>query len=263
MKKETRVDTRNFDNYMRALAARTGDSLPNIVRVEGATILKSAMSMTPAMKAKTIREKVKQQVMGNMEGDGYAMTVNSRKNKGRVWFGDKASNNWKLVGYWGGGKRLSGLSQTRRLPDEEWKKANELWKGGMKRVSTRTKKALKSRGMAKKSWLELIQMVLAGTGSTPDTIAPRGRVIPSWVKSARPRVAVAGLTSIAEIRGKGDYRLFVNNYSKVAIGAKGASKLNSAIIKRRKFFQRAMDKNLFDDASFAAKYYPGIKATRK
>lgn len=278
------VNVQPVRSYFAELAAYTRRTLPDVIRLEGAAIVRSAMKMQKHFKIAEVKERAHRKGIASFRispgSFGGTTNVSKRKGKpGRQWMVairgrskpapmgliDISSQRFSALQDGGKspgtkGKKLSrspnGVNKIRikirsqngwRVKNEDWQKFKQLWKDDMADTKKRIQDRLSARGLTAKSWMEIIEKIHgADTSGVPDFVR-RARPI-----SNKSRTVAAVLETGANTSS---FSLTVVNGSGVAAAAGGARKLQSAISRRREYFMRNVKEGfVFGAKNLKAKY---------
>lgn len=278
------VDVAPVRSYFAELASYTRRTLPEVIRMEGAAIVRSAMKMQkhskiPEVKARAFKKGI---ASFRISPGSFGGTTNVSKRKGepgRQWMvaikgrSKPAPMGWfdlstqSLSTLKDGGKSpgtkgmklnrsKNGVNKIRagvrsrngwHVKNEDWQKFKQLWKDDMADTKKRIKDRLSSRGLTAKSWMEIIEKIHgADTSGIPDFVR-RARPISNKSRTVAAVVETGANTP--------NFQMTVVNGSGVAAAARGADKLASAISRRREYFMRNVREGfVFGAKNLKAKY---------
>ena len=277
MKFSAKLDVAPVKTYFGELAIILKQSLPDTIRGEGAAIVRKAMSFQAHAKVAEVRERaLKKGVATFRIAAGFGGTTNVSKRRGefgRQWMVGRKGGKPMPMGMWEGklgmprdGKRSSGTTgkkltrskngvqkiRTKRqtngwyAPAADWARYKAAWAADAEDTKKRIADRLAARGLAAKSWLEIIDKINAGSDDAA-----------AFIRRARPisnkSRTVAGVVQTGA--GTANYQLTIINASGIAIASGGQRKLATAITIRRKFFMDKLRAGFFEDAKFVARNY--------
>jgi len=270
MKFTAKLDATPVKTYFGELAIILKQSLPDTIRGEGAAIVRKAMSFQAYSKIAEVKERaLKKGVASFRIAAGFGGTTNVSKRRGEFgsqWMVGRKGGKPMPMGMWDGtlgairdGKRSSGTTgngvnkiRTKRqtngwyAPAADWARYKAAWAADAEDTKKRIADRLAARGLAAKSWLEIIDKINAGSDDAAAFIR-RARPISNKSRS------VAGVVQTGA--GTANYQLTIINASGIAIASGGQRKLATAITIRRKFFMDKLRAGFFDDAKFVARNY--------
>ena len=277
MKFSAKLDTTPVKTYFGELAIILKKSLPDTIRGEGAAIVRKAMSFQKHAKIAEVKARALKKGVASFRiaaGFGGTTNVSQRRGEfGRQWMVGRKGGKPMPMGMWDGklsmprdGKRSSGTTgkklqrskngvnkiRTKRqtngwyAPAADWARFKSAWAADAADTKKRIADRLAARGLAAKSWLEIIDKINAGNND-----------VASFIRRARPisnkSRTVAGVVQTGE--GSSAYQMTIVNASGIAVAAGGQRKLATAISIRRKFFIDKLRAGFFDDAKFVARNY--------
>ena len=284
MKIKANVDVTPVRSYFAELASYTRRTLPEVIRLEGAAIVRSAMKMQKHSKTVEVKARAFKKGIASfrLSPGSFGGTTNVSKRKGepgRQWMvGMRGRSKPAPMGWFDlSSQRLSPLMDGRKSPgtkgkkltrsrngvnvlrakfrsrngwrvaDADWQKFKQLWKDDMDDTKKRIKDRLSARGLTARSWMEIIEKIHGGDTSG----------IPDFVRRARPISNKSRTVAAVVETGKNtsSFQLTVANGSGVAVAAGGAAKLAIAIARRRAYFMRNVKEGfVFGAKNLKAKY---------
>ncbi len=215
------VDTTDFSAMCSELSAKLGAPIETVLREEVGRVLSKTVENTDAADADKIRRHSEQATNSLQPASLYAPKRTGRR-------------------HLKGGKVLYRLS---------WRYPDALWSAIKTRRAIDLGKRLKARGLAKRSWYRLGQLL----GVKVDA--------PAYVKKA---VAMTGKIYPEDERAtvkrsEGEITFIIENAQPTVNAINGEQALQSAIDGRVSYFVINTINDVFEDLSKAAKKYPGIK----
>lgn len=230
------VNASKFNDYTKKLATALKADLPDVIKSEAASVLKIAANRTGVAKATEVREQTRVRVMKRMSNGSGLITVNIKRNRGRVWYQPSESRQWQIIGtYPFRGKRL--IRNGWKIDKSDWLEARKLWAEQGSKLPHEIRMALESRGLTAKSWLDVIQTL----GFSPLAVPPRGPKRVTNAINAKPRRGPRRMNGASSSSGDGTSRfvLMVQNLSPLAVRNNGKSVLSGAIRTRAAAFRNA------------------------
>jgi len=249
------LDAAQFYQYTQDLSRRLNASIPLIVTSEAAAVMKLAASKHRPAKASKVRAQSKLRAMSEIVDDNNIITINTKRDRGRVWFSPAGHGHdkWLILGQWEGGANY--IPSHWRLSKSHWKTAKQVWKKGKGDARIEVAKSLASRGLSGKSWVEAIRLM----GRSLLASDPKSARVNKAIPVARPS---NGRTyrnvRVYKSGDDGNFSMTVVNGSPTTLRFGGRRKLSQAIQTRRKFAQMNAKKGFLKTASDAAAKYPGI-----
>lgn len=253
------IDASRFNGYVKKLATALKMDLPDVVRMEAASVLKVAANRTKVSSVSKIRIQTRERVMGRIDDGTGVITINKKRDRGRMWFRSKSSAKWRLIGvYPFRGKKFNRVGW--KISDSDWAQVQRLWKRELNALDKEIAAGLASRGLSARSWLDAIVSI----GYSPMAVSPRGAKRLLTAMHARPRHRPPKVNGFSSESGRNSNRfvLQVTNTSPLARRNKGASTLAGAIRTRQAAFRRAAENQVFDSARETARLYPGVDVSR-
>lgn len=241
MKEVVEIDTRAAEGYLVDLSARLGVPLETAVRSESKEILQKTLNSTRARAVKTVQNKVRRTFNNFSANNGRGKTSSLPKiseGKNKIWYIRESAS---------GELSLLHMNGARRWPDKIWNEYTQLLSRRAAAIKARTKEMVGRRGLQKQSWLLLADSIGA-------KLRAAGYVINATVNGKK-------LSEVAQVlvdKNPSAFSITFSNYSKAAIYWKSENALLAALRGRVKFFEKNLQKGVFDDAKETAKKYPGI-----
>lgn len=228
------LDSRQFDQSIFDLARITGKTFQKILKSEAGSILSKAMKDTGSASVSNITAHYTYKDPGTNETTIPFVRLNGKK------------------------VRVRSIRKRGMLVNGRWdpKKNNPLWKPLQDTLKRLMKRAKARRGLSKATWL-LVSRDIKGM--------PPIKSVPKYVTKSYNRIgggvrrAVSGKES-----GNEDYHITIKNKSYTAMapgshgGPNGYWAFKGAMIGRFLYFQKNLQKRVFNKTSEIVKKYPGF-----
>jgi len=265
------INATGWNSMVADLRAIKGGDFQPILLDQAGQLLKLCIKYTPAASAAKIRQQVKTKNSRVDQKGGAKLTKNVRPGSANnVWLIDDSTwdrCNWpktkdkysiegsltkpqKIID----GRTLHLISSNRHWSVTRWARYKAM-EALLESNKTDEKKAVKSRGLTKQTWLQIADAL--GINISDD--------VPQYVKGANtfkgnaaPTVGTAVQTTEAA-----SFYVDISNASKILTGSNvdGAAILQRAMNARAKAFQFDLERGVFENIAQRAKRYPGIFTT--
>ncbi len=221
------IDTSKFNAMVRELARKANAPDDEILSYEVGKVLEATVQFTPALQVSKLRSRTEAALFSMQPASLYTPKRGRRS--------VKISKNGFIAYY-----------LQNRYP-------NALWSAISARRKASLARALRARGLAKKSWWEIARLLgitIKVPNYVPIAVASSGRSYPGNVSAKRLRPAAKLQITIENAQP-------TVNIPQVG----GARALQRAIDGRTKFFIQNVGRGVFDDVAKIAKKYPGVKVS--
>ena len=250
------VDVAPVGSYYGHLALMLRQDLPSTLRMEAAATVRIAMNLSTRADPEVIKARTLISGVANFReadrGFGGTTSVGKRSNMiGMQWMVGAKGGKARPIGAWDGtlGPIAEHTGLFWRQSDADWNKFREIWSRNKLKVSLNQRKRAGAAGLTAKSWFDLLLDLGNGKASAPE-----------MVKRARP---ISGsfrkVGFVQASSGSASPELTITNTSGIAIKTRGQAKLNSAISRRRNYFNNSLENGFFGSATLAAKKYPWMR----
>ena len=215
------VDTTDFNAMCDDLAAILKQPPEKVLREEVGRVLSKTIENTDAADA----DKIRQHSM-NAAASLQSATLYTPKNPGR-----------------------RHLKKGRVLYNLSWRYPSQLWSAIQVRRAIDLNKRLAARGLAKRSWLrigQLLSVPVDAPAYVKKAIARSGKIYPEDERATITRT-------------EGGVTFTIENAQPTVNAINGESAIQRAMDGRVSFFVTNIEKGVFDSLATAAKKYPGVK----
>lgn len=225
------VDPSGLVRACHAMASKLRIPPEQVIEYETAKVMEAAVKFTPVASIAKIREAADSASMTAQPESLYTpRTPAGRAARERAFRTAKKG----LLVYW----------LDHRYPDA-------LWRSIKRARAANLKAALASRGLSKRTWLELARLIGFDIKA------------PGFVKKAKPSVGegkfAANFTLRRAAGQSGRMSLTLTNAQPTIVKLRGGAILQRAITGRVKYFETSLRKGVFDDLVQVARRYPGIR----
>lgn len=238
----------------RDLSALSGKDYAAVLRNFAAESAKGAALDAKVASAKQIEAQVRERsntTKGQVGEAGayadYALTINLRKSKGRVWYLNKITGKAYMV-------FDAGPTRGHHLPDVMWGDYLQAAKQRSELINARIREILRRRGIERQSWLQVGDAL----GVPLATVAPQGALQESVARAANVHGRTFPNGTSTEATHGAQHLITIRNASPVAIKRRGQDRLNRAITRRFTLFQTAVKRGFISDLKFRSSRWPGI-----
>jgi hypothetical protein len=258
------VRSEGFRAMCGELARLSGKDYADVLRSEAATVVKMAALESPVASAadirkvvidrdsaRTIRTYEGEVIIGQRRkglGSEEILSINLFKHRGREWFIDNTGETKKYMVY------DAGRSRGWHVPDIIWGRYQNLNSERPGKARELTAELLKRRGLERLSWLQIGD----GLGVALATVAPAGNLREAVARGATARGRTYANGTAAEASDGARFQVSIENASPIAIKRWGQKRIEASMNRRRRGFDIAMKKRLFENLELRAKRYPGI-----
>lgn len=248
----------------------SGKEYRDVLASEAATCVKMAALQSPVASKADIEKQAQERFGHKWETALGEYSANTTTSKGRLWFWDKDAAHNRGVRAHGplqpgktrqivqhGGFYLiydAGPARGHHVPDHIWLDYLAGRSAQLAAVKARTKELLKRRGLERLSWLQMADAM----GISLATVAPAGNLREAQARGATARGRTFANGTATESASGLQFEIVVENGSPVAIKRWGQRRLEDAMNRRRRGFEIALAKGLFENLEKRAKRYPGI-----
>lgn len=240
--RHARVDLSPWMNYNRELSRRLKATLPDVIRQEAGTILKSAMGKHKVAAPEQLRRAARLKVYSRADVADHEML---RGKDNLIWLRRRGAARFRMIGRWDGeygGIGPNAGSPWHRVDADLWRHFWTTWRGLERTAKKAETEHLAARGLTRKSYTDLIRQIGA-----PEAL----RKVPRYVVNARP---IGRRRDVSHSRESGRlsprYVLTTSNGSGLAISTQGHRHMRWAMANRAAFFRRAIKQGFVDDARF-------------
>lgn len=262
--------TTGFRAMCQELARMSGKEYRAVLGSEAATCVKMAALQSAIASAAQIKKQVEEREGHKWQTANGEYSVNVRSDAGRVWFWDKdrgidrgvrahgplQPGQTRQIVQHGGFYMIydTGRARGHHVPDRIWQGYLDTRYGHAEAVKLRTKEILRRRGMERLSWLQIGDAL----GVSLATVAPARNLREDIARGSKANGRTYANGSATEGTSALRFQITVENQSPIAVKRWGRKRIEDAMQRRRRGFEIAMKKGLFENLTLRAKRYPGI-----
>lgn len=256
------------------LARMSGKEYREVLRSEAASCVKIAALQSAIASKSQIEKQVQERAGHKWKTDRGEWSSNARNDAGRVWFWDDTKGfalgfdrAKRAHGPLQPGKTRqivahgsfymvydAGPSRGHHVPDAIWADYLASRYVRQKLVAERTKEILRRRGMERLSWLQIGDAL----GVQLSAVSPAGSLRENIARGSKANGRTYANGSSTEVTAALRFQITVENQSPIAVRRWGRKRIEEAMNRRRRGFEIAMKKGLFENLTLRAKRYPGI-----
>ena len=250
------IDISGMETVLRGLSVATMKPMKDVTTAEAVSILQTCMDRTELTPAKTIisslTTKFNQYAQRDRWGSrsqGFTPKISIAPNKGNVWFVRPVGGIGKYSRSRKGGV-VCLLVNKNNVPDEIWNDYQSMEQDRIHNMARMTTEWLARRGIPRAAWYQLAEGMGHALKAAKD-------VHNATVRGKRPDLAVTTIEQDAN-----SFTLVFSNQSIASINKDAAGILQRTINGRIKYFERNLEKGVFDSMKHVEHAYPNLVKLR-